>query len=406
MKLTSKNVKSEPLPAGKSEAIFFDDDLPGFGVRVREGGSRSFVFQYKIGAKQRRIALGSVAAIDISKARDTAKDLYARVRLGEDPAGDKAEAKSKAAETFEATAPLYLAHQRAKLRPRSYIDLERNLLTHAKVLHGLQLAKIERRDIAAVIATVAKNSGDVTSNRVRTSLSSFFSWAIGEGLAEQNPVVGTNRKEEKTRERVLSADELPAIWSVLGQDQFSAIIKLLALTGQRAGEVAGMRWSEVDLTARFWLLPGDRTKNHRPHSVPLSDAAHAIVATQPRRTTADGKLRDLIFGNGEGPFSGWSNSKDELDARITEATGAPLPHWTVHDLRRSFATHAAQALQIQPHVIEAVLNHVSGFRAGVAGIYNRATYDPEKRIALDRWADQLFAWVEGSESNVTTLQRA
>src|ERR1019366_4659922 len=108
MKLNSRNVKSEPLPAGKSEAIFFDDDLPGFGVRVREGGSRSYVFQYKVGAKQRRIALGSVAAVDLGKARDTAKDIYARVRLGEDPAGDKAVSKSKAAETFEAIVALYL----------------------------------------------------------------------------------------------------------------------------------------------------------------------------------------------------------------------------------------------------------------------------------------------------------
>jgi integrase len=279
-------------------------------------------------------------------------------------------------------------------------------LTHAKVLHGLQLAKIERRDCAACIAAVAKNSGAVTSNRVRTSLSGFFSWAIGEGLTEQNPVIGTNRKEEKARARVLSPAELKLIWGALEDDHFAAIMKLLALTGQRAGEVAGMGRSEIDLEARLWTIPGDRTKNHRPHTVPLSNAAHAIIAAQPRRTNADGKLRDLIFGQGEGPFSGWSNSKEALDARITKGAGAALPHWTPHDLRRSFATHAAEVLKIQPHVIEAVLNHVSGFRAGVAGIYNRATYDPEKRIALDRWADQLLAWVEGRESNVTTLQRA
>jgi integrase len=404
MKLSSKNVTSEPLPAGRSEAIFFDDAVPGFGLRVREGGSRSFVFQYKIGAKQRRIALGSCAAIDISKARNTAKDLYARVRLGEDPAGDKAASKAKAAETFEPTAKLYLAHQKKELRRSSYADVERHLLKHAKVLHGLQLAKIGRRDIAACIATVAKDGGDVTSNRVRTSLSGFFSWAMGEGLAEQNPVIGTNRKEEKARDRVLSPAELRVIWKALEDDHFAAIMKLLALTGQRAGEVAGMRWTEIDIERRLWTIPGQRTKNHRPHTVPLSDAAHAIIAEQPRRTNADGKLRDLIFGQGEGPFSGWSNSKEALDARIAEANGKPLLHFTPHDLRRSFATHAAQVLQIQPHLIEAVLNHVSGFRAGVAGIYSRATYDPEKRIALDRWADQLLAWVEGRDSNVLTLR--
>jgi integrase len=406
MKLTSRNVRSEPLPAGKGEAIFFDDDVPGFGLRVREGGSRSYVFQYKVGAKQRRMALGSVAAVDFGKVRENAKDLYARVRLGEDPAGDKAVSKSKAVETFEATVALYLPRHRASLRPKSYTDLERNLLTYAKVLHGLQLAKIERRDIASCLAAVAKNNGDTTSNRLRTSLSGFFSWAIGEGLTEQNPVIGTNRKDEKARERVLSPAELRSMWTALEDDQFGAIMKLLTLTGQRAGEVAGMRWSEIDLAGRSWLLPSDRTKNQRPHLVPLSDAVHAIIAAQPRRVNRDGKLRDLIFGRGEGPFSGWSNCKGLLDARITEATNNTLRHWVAHDLRRTFATHAAEVLKIQPHIIEVVLNHISGFKAGVAGVYNRATYEPEKRMALDRWAEQLLAWVEGHESNVTPLRRA
>jgi integrase len=456
MKLTSRNVRSESLPAGKSEAIFFDDDVPGFGLRLREGGSRSYVFQYKVGAKQRRMALGAVAAIDLSKARDTAKDLYARVRLGEDPAGDKAVSQSKAAETFEAVAQLYLADLRSRiktgdLRQRTYVDVERHLLTHAKALHGLQLGKIERRDIAACVASVARKNGDVTSNRVRTSLSGFFSWAMGEGLAEQNPVIGTNRKEEKARERVLSAAEIRTIWNALEDDHYGAIMKLLALLGQREGEIAGLRlselweieivtlqevdgvrlydvkevravppaeiaefsWTEVK-DGRQWpklrgmaiVLPGERTKNKRRHLVPLSDAAREIIATvaSKRRVNADGKLRDLIFGYGEGPFSGWSNSKEALDARITEA-GSALPHWTVHDLRRSFSTHAAE-IGIEPHIIEAVINHISGHKSGVAGTYNRARYEPAKRNALIRWANHLLALIEGRDSNVITLQRA
>jgi integrase len=457
MKLDSKIVKSKPLPAGKSEAIFFDDDVPGFGVRVREGGSRGFVFQYKVGAKQRRIALGSVAAIDLSKARDTAKDLYARVRLGEDPAGDKAVAQSKAAETFKAGVDLYLAHQRRRietddLRQKTYTDLERNLLTHAKALHGLQLAKIERRDIAACIAAAANKSGDVTSNRVRTSLSGFFSWAMGEGLVDQNPVIGTNRKEEKARKRVLNAAELRTIWNALVEDDhYSAILKLLALLGQREGEIAGLRlselweieiitlqeidgvrlydvkevrnvppseiaefsWTEVK-DGRQWpklrglaiVLPGERTKNKQKHLVPLPDSAREIIAAvaSQQRVNADGKPRDLIFGYGDGPFSGWSKSKEALDARIAEA-GSTLPHGTVHDLRRSFSTHAAE-IGIEPHIIEAVINHVSGHKSGVAGTYNRARYEPAKRNALIRWANHLLALVEGRESNVTSLRRA
>jgi integrase len=294
----------------------------------------------------------------------------------------------------------YLAEQKMRLRPRTYPDLERHLIKHAKVLHELPLAKIERRNIAAVIAAVAKNSGLVTGNRVRTSLSSFFGWAIQRGLVETNPVINTARNKEHSRERVLLPDELHTIWNALPENQFGAVIKLLALTGQRAGEIAALRWSEIG--SGMIVLAAERTKNHRPHTIPLSKPASAIIARQQAR---DG--RDLIFGRhaGGGPFSGWSRAKDELDARIKEVTGKPLPHWTPHDLRRTAATGMAE-LGVQPHVIEAVLNHVSGSKRGVAGIYNRSSYEREKQQALDLWAEHLIAVVEGREINVTPLRRA
>jgi integrase len=402
MKLTAKSVAVLKLPPGKTDHIEWDDDVAGFGLRLREGGGRSFVFQYKIGGRHRRLNLGAVSAIDVGKARETAKDLYARVRLGQDPAGEKTEAKVKAAETFAATAARFLEHQRLRLRPRSYPDVERHLLVHAKALHGLQLARVARRDIATVIAAVAENSGATTGNRVRTSLSTFFSWAMMRGLVESNPVVGTMRNRERSRERVLEPAELHAIWTNLAGDHFGAIIKLLALTGQRASEIAALCWSEV--RDNVIVLPSDRTKNHRVHVVPLSKTARAIIDAQSHRTNADGRPRDLIFGLAEGPFSGWSNSKEKLDARIKEATGKPLPHWTPHDLRRTAATGMAE-LGIQPHVIEAVLNHISGHRAGVAGIYNRASYEREKAVALDLWAEHLMAIVEGREATVVPLHR-
>jgi integrase len=403
MKLTSRNVRAETLEKGRTEAIIFDDDLPGFGLRLRDGGSRTLVFQYKLGAKQRRIALGSVSALDFSETRKRAEKLYARVKLGEDPAGDRAATKAKAHRTFEAVAEDYLTYQQENLRERSFADVQRHLRKHASALHRLHIEKISRGDIATCIGTVRKNSGAVTGNRVRATLSAFFGWAIGEGFLEFNPVVGTNRTEEKARERVLSPAELRAIWNALPADHFGAIMKLLMLTGQRAGEIAGLRWSEIQGNAI--VLPGERTKNHRPHTVPLSAAAASIVAAQPKRVGRDAKPRDLIFGMGEGPFSGWSNSKEALDTAIKDATGEALPHWTPHDARRSFATHAADKLGIQPHIIEAVLNHVSGHRAGVAGIYNRAMYEPEKRAALDRWAEQLSAWIEQKDSKVVALRR-
>jgi integrase len=403
MKLTAGTIKSLSLPAGKSELLVFDDAVPGFGLRLRDGGARSYIFQYKLGDKQRRMTLGLASAIPIAKARATAETLYAQTKLGVDPAGARAEAKIKAAETFEAAAAPFLARQRERLRPRSYADVERHLLMYARVLHGLQLASINRRDIAACLTKITTDNGAVTANRVRTTLSSLFAWAIGAGMLEHNPVTGTNRNDESARDRVLSPAELRLIWNELGDDHYGSIMKLLALTGQRAGEIAGLRWSEVRDNAV--LLSAERTKNSRQHSVPLSEAARAIIEAQPRRVNADGKPRDLIFGLGDGPFDGWSKCGNMLNARITKASGKPLSHWTAHDLRRSFATHAAE-MGIQPHIIEAVLNHISGHKAGVAGVYNRAAYEPEKRAALERWADQLLSWVEGRESNVVTLRQA
>jgi integrase len=403
MKLTVKATAGLKLPPGKKDYIAWDDDVPGFGLRLREGGNRSYVFQYKTGERQRRIALGSVAAIDIGKARETAKNLYARVRLGEDPAGDKADAKIKAAETFGAVAQRYLEYKRTRLRPRSYANAEHHLLTHARALHGLQLAKIERRDIATVIAAVAENSGAVTGNRVRTTLSTLCSWAMMHGLVDSNPVIGTARNREHSRERVLNPVELRAIWNALDEDDhYGAIIRLLALTGQRAREIADVRWSE--LRDGTLVLPSDRTKNRRVHVVPLSRPARAIIEAQPRRVNADGRPRDLIFGTGEGGFSGWHIAKRQLDARIAGPGGQPLPHWVAHDLRRTAATGMAE-LGIQPHVIEAALNHISGHRAGVAGIYNRASYEREKAVALDLWAERLMAIVEGREATVVPLHR-
>jgi integrase len=422
MKLSPHAVRTAQLPTGKGEAIFFDDDVPGFGLRLRAQGSRTFVFQYKLGTKQRRMALGAATALGVAKVRQIAERLHARVKLGEDPASDKADAKASAARTFKTIAEEYLEQRRddlskGRLRERTYPDLERHLLKHAKSLHELQLAKISRADIASVLVSVTKNSGAVTANRVRTSLSGFYTWAMEQGIADINPVIGTARHKEQSRDRVLTPAELRLIWKALSDDNFGSIIKLLALTGQRAAEIAGLCWSEISDGAI--ILPGERTKNHRPHIVPLSLAAAAIVDAQPKR-----EKRDLIFGRGEKPFSGWSNCKERLDEKIKKATGKSLSHWTPHDLRRTFATYAggglpehqlkklppqdtevASGLGIQPHVVEAVLNHVSGHKAGVAGTYNRSTYAREKKAALDLWANRLIAIVEDRASNVTPLRR-
>jgi integrase len=146
-------------------------------------------------------------------------------------------------------------------------------------------------------------------------------------------------------------------------------------------------------------LPGERTKNARAHQVPMSSAVRSILKEHPKT-----EKRELLFGYGDGPFSGWSKSKEALDERILKATKKALPHWTPHDLRRTTATRMAD-LGIQPHVIEAVLNHVSGHKGGIAGVYNRAIYAAEKRQALEIWADHIAAVLADRKSNVTSLRR-
>ena len=418
MKLTAKGIRGLKLPHGKTDHLYWDDDIPGLGLRLRDGGSRNWIFQYALGEKQRRMSLGAATEESFTKVKDTklgirelAAQLHAKVKLGQDPAGEKQASRETATDTFKAVAERYLAFQKAHggsegkgLRQNSYAEAERHLTKHAKALHCLLLEKIQQRDIASVVSAV-RAKHPVTANRVRTSLASLFSWAISEGLVNHNPVTGTKRTEEKSRDRVLDPTELSLIWNALEDDHFGTIMKLLALTGQRASEVAGMRWSE--LKGDVLVLPPERTKNHREHSVPLSKPAQAIVAAQLRRPArkpgTDAGLRDLMFGFGDGPFSGWGKSMEALNKRVTEKAGQPLPHWTPHDLRRSFATHAS-GLGIQPHIIEVILNHVSGFRAGVAGIYNRQAYDAEKRTALALWADHLLAIVENRESNVKSMR--
>jgi integrase len=401
MKITPAFVRRAVVPEGKSEVIHFDDDQPGFGLRIRASGSSTFIYQYKHGAKHRRITIGAVSAVDLVDARDTAKDLYAAVRLGRDPAAERQSAHQAAAETMEAAVAPYLAHAKRTLRPSSFEDVERHVARFAKPLHGLQLDKITRRDVAVCVSAVRTKSGPVAGNRFRASLSGFFAWCMGEGLVENNPVIGVTRVDEKSRERVLSLDELRLIWNALPDGDYGRIVKLLILTGCRAGEIAGLRRNELgDGTI---VLPGARTKNYREHIVPLSGPASEIIATAIKSQRPD---RNLVFGRGAGPFSGWSNCKEALDARIAKVAGKPLAPWIVHDLRRSFATHAS-AIGIQPHIVEVLLGHVStGPRAGVAGIYNRHAYEAEQRTALERWAEHLMAVVKGRRSNVAPLKRA
>jgi integrase len=204
--------------------------------------------------------------------------------------------------------------------------------------------------------------------------------------------------------------ELVEVWKACLDDDHGCIVRLLILTGQRRTEIGDLEWPELNLAERQIDLPDTRTKNGRPHIVLLSDEAHAIIKAIPRR-----EGRDLVFGRGAGGFSAWSKAKAELDARIAMARaqaahqGAQvrrMPAWTLHDLRRSFVTHLNERKLAPPHVIEAIVNHISGHLAGVAGVYNKALYLAERRQALELWGAHITALVGGRSSKIVPLKPA
>jgi integrase len=429
MKLTAKTVNGLTLPAGKGEALYFDDSLPGFGVRLRAGAQPVWVFQYKIGDQQRRKSLGPVTAMRLEVARRHAEELHAQTVLGRDPIAAIKEERARGAQTFGAAVEAFLHWQRTRQRRDGttgvsvvwLYEIERYLLTYASALHDLPLRKVGRGDVARLITTIHRERGPVAGNTFGKVIGALFSWAIKNAWTDVNPAVGVPREEEASRARVLLPAEIRAIWRELGDDQYAAIVKLLLLTGCRREEIGGLRRSEIHDNAI--ALPSARTKNRRGHVIPLAPMAREIIAAQPLRVDANGTIRDLLFGLGSGGFNGWGKAKAKLDAQITSALGESLPPWTIHDLRRSVATYCTgglpahllatlpvrdrefgRGLAVPPHVVEALLNHASGHKAGVAGTYNRSTYETEKAHALALWANHVSAIVEGTSSKVTMLR--
>jgi integrase len=385
MRLTVKSTADAKLPTGTTDTVFWDDDIAGFGLRIRKGGSRAWIYRYRIGNQQRSITLGNAKSVPLALARANAGQLEAKVRLGSDPAKDKETARIEANSTLGPLVNQYLDERKAEWRPNSLRQVRHHLLVHAKPLHRLPIGAVSQRSISSLLADIAKEH-PVTSNRVRASLSTFLSWVIRQGikLPEGNVASYTQPRKEKSRERVLTDAEIGAVWHACRKDDHGNIVKLLLLTGQRQAEIGSLRWDEVQ--GSQIILPGERTKNKRPHIVPLSAPAAAILD---RLRVVD---RTLVFGRDDSHgFGGWGKSKKQLDKRIANG-GAPIPHWTLHDLRRTAATGMI-GLGIEPHHVEAVLNHVSGHRAGVAGIYNRSAYSAEKREALNLWAEHVLAIV-------------
>ena len=406
IKLDAKTIAKLALPEGKLDGIYFDDDLAGFGLRLRASGDRvrrTWIAQYRAHGRTRRMKIGAAEKLNVDDARKAARKILAKVELGQDPQGDKAKARLASGRTLRSVADDYLEAKQSVLRPASYRGTKLYLTgPYFKPLHSTTITDITLADVAARIGAIARNNGSVTASRPRYALSAMYRWAMGEGLLGPhpiNPVIGTNTPPDSTpRERVLSDAELAAIWRACADDDHGRIVKLLALTGCRREEIGGMRWSEIDRDTGVLALPKERTKNRRAHTVPLTPLALSILETVPRRAAS----RDHVFGE-RSPvgFTRWAETKRDLDRRLA----GQVKGWRLHDLRRTMATRMAD-LGVQPHIIEAALNHYSGHRRGVAGVYNRSPYEREVRAALAQWAEHVTAFIEGHKSKVVPLRTA
>jgi integrase len=355
------------------EGWLWDDRVIGFGARRQTRG----IFYYLRYRQNGSQIMRSIGRHGSPWTPDTARNEALRL-LGSVVGGADPFAKPVAWDTFGKEVERYLERKRG-LQPSSYEEIRRFLTGHSAALAKLPLTDIDRRGIALVLAEIERDRGPVARNRARSALSTFFGWCVTEGLLAANPVEGTAKVDEgRARERILSDDELRQLLAALGPDPFADIVRLLLLTGQRRNEIGALQWDEVDLTRKMIVLPAHRTKNSRQHELPLSRQALLIIERQPRRNSSA-----YLFSDVKG-FRNWDAAKARLDARLGIAP------YTLHDLRRSCATGMAE-LGVQPHIIEAVLNHVSGHKAGVAGIYNRAKYADEMRLALQRWADHVEA---------------
>ena len=367
----------------------WDEKLPGFGLRASVSGTKTFVLMYYFRGRKRRLTLGRYPIVSLTQARQQAISALAKLGSGCDPqsgparvAGDYRFAE-KVTEFVE-------AHCNRHNRESHARETER-------ILHGRfvsawgtrDVREITKGDVLRVLDAIVTAGTPSAANHALSAIRKFFSWAVERGLAELNPCSGISRPAPATaRERVLSLSEIGRVWRASGSHggPYSQIVRLLLLTAQRRGEVVGMRWTELDMASTLWSIPASRTKNKRAQIVPLSPLAMTVLAEAPRH-------KEFVFparGNDETTISGFSKMKRAFD----ETSG--VIDWTLHDLRRTAATHMA-SLGVAPHVIERILNHTSGTLGGVAGIYNRFSYLQDMRSALELWATHVGNIVGNSE---------
>jgi integrase len=391
-RLTDKIAAGLEVPKGSSPADFVDSELSGFACRVMPSGGRSWYVFYRTRAGQKRgMSLGPTGRLRAVQARQEARRILGEVAAGRDPKAEldaaRAAAKAPAPEPPMSLGQLierFLADPGHRWNPKTRTEAERYLRKHWLPLHDMPVGEVTPQAVGGQLSVLTAKGARTARNRARAALSACFSWAMSEGLAEANPVAPSRNLEEKARERVLSVRELQLVWSAVeGQGDYADIIRLLILTGQRRAEIGDMAWSELDLANAEWTLPSERSKNGLSLVVPLAPAALGII--QNRQPLAD---KDNLFGREtrrSRGFQGWSKAKSALDAKLAPHGIKP---WTVHDIRRSVVTGLSR-METPPHIVEAIVNHQSGFKGGVAGTYNRWDYLDERRSALGKWAETV-----------------
>ena len=384
---TDREVQAAKANGGKP-TDFSIKGVPGLRLRVMESGLRTWSLIYtRSDGKKRRVSLGEYPGIGLKKAKEEVSRLRVQIGDGKDPAqGNRpATLPSDVPETIDELVPLFLEkHAKPNTRKRTFEETERalkRLLVHWK---GRRLDSIRRRDVIGYIDGIA-NKYPISANRTLAVLSKLFNWAVEKDLLQASPCFQVKAPSPTTsRDRVLTDDELRLFLSAAEKIEapFGLYLKMLTLTAQRRTEVGAMRWSEIDLAEKTWLIPAPRSKNRQENLLPLPPQAMTILETLPRYANCD----YVFTTKGKASISNWSKSKKNLDKLIAEENGgAPIAHWTFHDLRRTGDT-TMHRLGVISEVVDAVLNHkITGIRA----TYNRYKYFPEKKDALEKWAGFL-----------------
>jgi len=385
MKLTDAMLRKYRPKTARDEV--FDKDVPGFGVRITQGG-KAFFFVRRVRGEKVRFSLGHYPAVSLAKARSEALAIVDKIRLGEDPR-PKRKVESELdtyGHVVQRFLDEYVTGRKTPLRAATLRGYRQSLQDYTAPWASRPIGDITDKDVIRLIDKLEAQKHFATARLAKARLRSFFNWCVAKRLLDKNPAQNAplaSTPADFKRERVLTIPELQAILEAsdgLGE-AWRNYLWMLILTGQRRTETALTKWADLALEGDkpIWKIPAAHTKNRQAHEVPIAAEAVEVLSRVP-------KIGEHVFSVTGGSYS---RLKLMLDKALAEA-GQRLMPWTIHDLRRSVATGIAE-LGFAPHVIEMVLNHVSGEKAGVSGLYNRSRYEADCRRALCAWAKAVTA---------------